>query len=363
MIRIRFLPALACLAIAPFCGSCSQSDPASAAQPAAKAVAADVERMLIPDKSWTCGMAGGIPKPESGTLLLEAKMPLDNFYDVGKTPYGQRQVAVTQAGTMSGPKIQGDVLAGGLDFELTLPNGVVEVEQIFVLRTSDGRYAIMRNAGTGVSGNDVRVVFDVEAPAAGNFAWLNTGTYVGRRTIDAANKTMSLSIYDVANAPQTGAVHPIRIMKPANLPAQPWDYRKADPSERQGERIVTESVQLGASQAIAGGKRGARNIIPITGGTLAGEISGKVLFGGADYQSPTAGPAIDARYLWQTSDGQVIIVRNTGPFNGLIPTFETSVDGKFAWLNTGKYLSSPPGFGGGGGGGLSISMFKSAASQ
>jgi hypothetical protein len=87
-------------------------------------------------------------------------------------------------------------------------------------------------------------------------------------------------------------------------------------------------------------------------------VAGKVLFGGADYQSPTTGPAIDARYMWQTTDGTVIIVRNAGPFNALIPTFETKVDGKFAWLNSGKYLSSPPGGGGGTGGGLSIAMYK-----
>lgn len=360
MIKSRFLPLLAMLAIAPFCGSCSQSDPATSPQAAAQPAAANLDKTLIPDKSWPCYMPAGIPRPESGVPLLQAKILLDNYYDVGKTPYGRRQVAVTQAGTMSGPKIQADVLPGGLDFELTLSNGVVEVEQMLVLRTSDGRFAIMRNAGTGADGSDVRVVFDVEAPTAGNFAWLNTGSYVGRRTIDAANKTMTLSVYDVSGVPAPAdAAHFVHIAKPAGVPPQPWDYRKAGPGEQPGERIVTESVTLGGSQAIQGGKRGARNIIPITGGPLTGEITGKVLFGGADYQSPTTGPAIDARYLWQASDGQVVIVRNTGPFNGLVPTFETSVDGKFAWLNTGKYLSSPPGFGGGGGGGLSISMYKS----
>jgi hypothetical protein len=99
-------------------------------------------------------------------------------------------------------------------------------------------------------------------------------------------------------------------------------------------------------------------VIPITGGTLEGIVAGKVLFGGADYQSPGTGPAIDARYLWQTTEGDIIIVRNVGPFNALIPFFETKVDGKYSWLNSGKYLSSPPGAGGGTGGGLSIAMYK-----
>jgi hypothetical protein len=314
---------------------------------------------LMPHATWNCGMADGIPMPESGTLLLEAEIRLDNVYDVGKTPFGQRQVAVTQEGRMSGPRISASVLPGGLDFELGLSNGVREIEQILVLQTSDNRYAIMRNAGTGVSGDDVRIVYDFEAPSAGEFAWLNSGKYVGRRTIDARNKTMKLAIYDVTNvAIASDAANTARVGKPADVPPQPWEWRTPEPGEERGETILVESVALGRSQAIQNGKRGSRNVIPITGGTLEGMVSGKVLFGGADYQSPTTGPAIDARYLWQTPEGDIIVVRNAGPFNKLIPTFETRVDGRYAWMNSGKYLSSPPGAGGGGGGGLSIAMYK-----
>lgn len=326
---------------------------------ASKSRIATAGKTLLPDAAWNCGMAAGIPEPERGTLLLEAEVKLDNVYDVGRTPFGQRVVAVTQDGTMTGPRIKATVLPGGLDFNLALANGVQEVEQILVLQTSDGKYAIMRNVGTGISGSDVRVVYDFEAPTAGEFAWLNNGKYVGRRTIDAKTKTMKLAIYDVTSvAVATDAKSVVKVAKPAGVPPQPWDFRKPEAGEQRGDTILVESVALGRSQAIQNGKRGSRNVIPITGGTLEGTVAGKVLFGGADYQSPTTGPAIDARYLWQTTDGTVIIVRNAGPFNALIPTFETKVDGKFAWLNSGKYLSSPPGAGGGTGGGLSIAMYK-----
>jgi hypothetical protein len=50
--------------------------------------------------------------------------------------------------------------------------------------------------------------------------------------------------------------------------------------------------------------------------------------------SGRSGPAIDARYLWQTPEGDIIVVRNAGPFNKLIPTFGTRVDGKYAWMNS-----------------------------
>ena len=62
-------------------------------------------KILIPHKSWPCGMAEGIPVPERGVLVFEAIMKLDQVYEVGKTPYGQRKVFVIQGGTVSGEKI------------------------------------------------------------------------------------------------------------------------------------------------------------------------------------------------------------------------------------------------------------------
>lgn len=313
---------------------------------------------LMPSPLWDCGMPEGIPRPEAGVLVLEAEVALDAIYDVGRTPYGKRHATVTQAGKMTGPKIQAEVLPGGLDFQLTLPNGVVEVEQILVLKTNDDRYVIMRNAGTGIDATDLRVVYDFEASTAGSYGWLNTGKYVGRRVIDAATKTMRFKIYDVSGVASAEAARTSRIAKPAGLPPQPWDYRHADAAEQRGETILTETVTLGRSQQVQAGKRGNRNVIPITAGTVTGLVSGKVLFGGADYQSlGNNGPPIDARYLWQTPEGEIIIVRNTtNPGIGLVPTFETAIDGKYAWLNSGKYLSSNPGMGAGG---LSISMYRS----
>ena len=140
---------------------------------------ADLRKVLIPHQSWNCGMAEGIPAPESGTVVFEAQMQIEKIYDVGKTPYGNRQVAVIKDGVLSGAKLSGVVTPGALDFELKLSNGVIEIEQILVLKTSNGQYIYVRTAGTGENTNDVRVVMDFEAPNASEFAWLNSGKYVG----------------------------------------------------------------------------------------------------------------------------------------------------------------------------------------
>jgi hypothetical protein len=193
------------------------------------------------------------------------------------------------------------------------------------------------------------MVPDFEAPNASGYSWLNEGKYAGRRVVDLAAKTLKISVYDVSGVAMAPDVkNSLQVTKPADVQDQPWDYRKATAEEKRGDQLISENVTLGASQMVGPAKKGPRNIIPITGGTLSGKITGKVLFGGADYQNLANPATIDARYLWQTSDGEVIIVRNGGTFGSLVPTFEVRVDSKYSWLNKGLYLSSNPGMGSGG---------------
>jgi hypothetical protein len=304
-------------------------------------------RTLIPDTTWNCGMAGGIPSPERGTLAFEIEIPLDLAAHIGKTPYGDRRIAVGKEGAVKGPKLTATVMPGTLDYELTLANGVIEIEQLLVLRTADGSYLYLHNAGVGPDARDVRVVVDIEAPNASQYAGLNAGQYLARREVNASTKQMSLRVYDVT-ALAVDATHAIQITKPAGVPAQPWDDRSKGAGEQQGEVLVRENVTLGPSERVGASKNGIRNIIPITGGVLSGRISGKVLMGGADYQHLSPPVIIDAHYLWQAADGEIIMVRNAGPFGALVPTFEARVDGPYGFLNKGLYLSSNPGMGQGG---------------
>ena len=322
---------------------------------AASALAQPRDAAIIPHASWATGMPEGIPAPEAGTLIFEATVPLERAVDIGQTQYGKRSVAVGLEGSVTGPKLTATVAEGALDYELVLANGTIEIEQILVLRAADGAYILVRNAGTGPNANDVRVVLDFEAPNDGPHAWLNDGKFVARRELDAAAKTLRIRAYDVSGV-SVNAANAIRIEKPAGVPSQSWDYRRKGEAEQQGEELIRENVTLGPSQRVGTSKRGPRNIIPITGGELSGKINGKVLMGGADYQNLTPPAVIDARYLWETDDGEIILVRNAGPFGGLVPTFETRVDGPYAYLNSRKYLSSNPGMGQGG---VSITFYES----
>jgi hypothetical protein len=116
--------------------------------------------------------------------------------------------------------------------------------------------------------------------------------------------------------------------------------------------VFTENVTLGGSYSINNAKYGSRNIIPITGGTTTGRVTGEILNGGADYQ---LSGSLDAWYTLAPDNGEFILVRNCGAANGLIPWFEAKVDGEYNFLNTQAYLSSAPGVGGGG---VSITFYE-----
>lgn len=309
---------------------------------------------VVPHPAWDCGMPAGIPDPDRGTLLFEVAIPLERVAAIGRTQYGNRRVAVGREGRVTGQRLSANVMEGALDFELTLANGAMEIEQIIVLRAADGAYILARNAGTGATANDVRVVMDFEAPNTSAHAWLNTGSYVARRDLDA--DSLTLRVYDVSGV-AVNAAGSVKVEKPAGVPAQPWDYRQRGADERQGEVLITENVTLAPSQSVGASKRGGRNIIPITGGTVSGRLQGKVLMGGADYQNLTPPVTIDARYLWQADDGEIIIVRNGGSFGSLVPTFEARIDGPYAYLNNGRYWSSNPGMGQGG---VALTFYESA---
>ncbi|WP_460806590.1 DUF3237 domain-containing protein [Micromonospora zhanjiangensis] len=310
------------------------------------------EPTIVPDPSWTCGAPAGIVPPARGRLVLRVSAQLGTVHDVGVTQYGRRRILDVRGGTFTGDRISGTVLTGGLDLELTLTNGATELEEINVLRATDGTLIYLRGCGVAPGGEStVRVVPDFEAPTSSPHAWLNTGTFAATRVVDTATNTLQITVYDVSGV--SPAEPRLRLTDPVGLANQSWDC--ATGSGTRGAAVFSESVTLGASLAVGASKQGTRNIIPITGGTTSGRVTGSVLAGGADYQLIGSTATLDARYTLSTADHELILVRNCGPIGRLVPTFEARADGPYAFLNTNTWLSSDPGSAPGG---VSITFYE-----
>ena len=307
---------------------------------------------IVPDASWACGKASGIVDPTRGELVFKATLTVGSVRDVGATQYGKRRATDLTGGTISGGQLDAAFLTGGLDYELTLSNGAIELEQVGMLKAQDGSLIYLRTCGVAPAGESlVRVVPDFEAPNGSSVAWLNTGSFVGTRRLDAVGKKLELAVYDVSKV--SGEAPKIELKDPSDTPNQPWDCAKASGSK--GAEVFTETVTLGGSLSVGASKRGSRNVIPITGGSITGKLTGSIVSAGADYQLVGGTTTLDARYVLSSNDGETVIVRNCGPFGALIPQFETRAAGPYAFLNSGKFISSDPGSAGGG---VKITFFE-----
>lgn len=84
------------------------------------------------------------------------------------------------------------------------------------------------------------------------------------------------------------------------------------PLEPVAELTVTVGQPVEAGAVTGAETRGQRRIIPITGGSVRGCLTGRVLAGGADFQmivSPTMA-VLDARYVLALDSGEHVYVQN-----------------------------------------------------
>ena len=126
-----------------------------------------------------------------GTVEAEVAAPVV----VGLGAAGERRIVPILGGRVSGPRLEGEILPGGADFQLIRPDGVAEIEARYTLRLSDGALVYVVNRGLRhaapedmarlLRGEPVppeRVYFRT-APAfetaAPDHAWLQRGLFVG----------------------------------------------------------------------------------------------------------------------------------------------------------------------------------------
>jgi hypothetical protein len=325
-------------------GTATDADPTELQRetPQAQVTAGADDVTLVPHPSWTCGMAGGIPPPQLGKPAFTATFDVKANREIGQTQYGQRRLLEFGAGTFSGPALDASLTSGGFELPLTLPNGAVELEQVLVLRGARGGYIYLRVCGVAANETDpVRVVFDFEAPNSGPYASVNRTKLVGTRTLSADGKKLTMTVFDVTSVAPTA--NTVTVENPPGLRDQTWECKTL--TGAKGAEVYRETVGIGGSQSVGASKRGNRNVIPITGGSATGRFAGKILPLGADFQLFGSPFIIDARYVMESREGELVIVRNCGALGALVPVFEGKASGKYAFLNEDKYLSSNPSIG------------------
>ncbi len=87
-----------------------------------------------------------MPELES-EFLLTFRVGVSTLHDIGRTPVGLRHIDMLGAGSFEGPRLRGEVLAGGMDQKLFRPDGAMNPNVRLVLRTDDDAMIYMHYTG------------------------------------------------------------------------------------------------------------------------------------------------------------------------------------------------------------------------
>lgn len=110
--------------------------------------------------------------------VMDLKVQLGESFGVGETAQGNRFVIPITGGTFEGPKVKGEILNGGADYQLIHKDkNRTDLEAIYCIRTDDGVSIHVRNVGIA-AGNYFYTSPKFEAPLNSPYAWLNNGIYV-----------------------------------------------------------------------------------------------------------------------------------------------------------------------------------------
>lgn len=124
--------------------------------------------------------AEAMPRVE---FVFEERVTLAAATVLGDTDLGHRQYIPITGGSIAGPKLQGEVIPGGWDFQLGYPGGCGTLSADYFLRAQDGTVIHILNQafncgmrGAGGERSWFRPTF--EAPKGSAFEWLTRGTFV-----------------------------------------------------------------------------------------------------------------------------------------------------------------------------------------
>jgi hypothetical protein len=119
--------------------------------------------------------------------VFDANVTIGEMLNFGKSKYGERRIIPITGGTFKGTDIEGVVLPGGADWQLTRPDGDVELYARYTLKTSDGVLIQVQNRALihmdSKTGPYIRSVIDFEAPSDSPYDWINHAIFLGTLTM------------------------------------------------------------------------------------------------------------------------------------------------------------------------------------
>jgi len=128
--------------------------------------------------------------------LFDLHVDLDATQPIGRTPIGMRLTAIVAGGTFEGPRMKGEMPAGGGDWALIRSDGAIQLDVRATLKTDDGAFIHTYYGGLIIMTPEVQQrIFNAEdvpldeyyfytnpmfQTGHEKYAWLNSVVAVGR---------------------------------------------------------------------------------------------------------------------------------------------------------------------------------------
>lgn len=128
-------------------------------------------------------------------FLFEAGGDLGAPIPIGETADGTRRIIPILGGGFEGPRMRGTMMPGGMDWQLTRPDGVTVADATYAIRTDDNVVIQIRNRGLRHGPDDMMAALargETVDPAAyyfrtvpefiapkGRYDWLNRSVFLG----------------------------------------------------------------------------------------------------------------------------------------------------------------------------------------
>jgi len=126
--------------------------------------------------------------------VCDIEASVGSIRDLGSMPHGRRRIIPVLGGVVKGPRLQGEVMPGGTDWQYVRADGILELEARYSIKASDGAEITVVNRGMrraspeimermsrGEAVDPALVYFRAspvfEAPA-GPHEWLNQSIFV-----------------------------------------------------------------------------------------------------------------------------------------------------------------------------------------
>ena len=83
------------------------------------------------------------------------KAKVGPIQDLGQTARGHRRIIDILGGEVHGPKLSGEILPGGADWQIVRPDGTIEVVARYTIRSDKGALVYVQNDGLRVASPDI----------------------------------------------------------------------------------------------------------------------------------------------------------------------------------------------------------------